>query len=730
MKRFLLPVLIISLFVLTACNGRNMPDVPQMPIYDKDKIDVETDGTIPPVSAFDDDIEAGPHGTEISSDALDTDPVIFEPKVEYTDYTDYLNSLGREEPEGDFQKTLVFPDRLGFHNNALFVNSICGFKCYKDQGAMYITLNSELQSFSMFINNIPVDVEGMIAGNTYLVDIKEYTVNGENTVQISDITPADLDCAVVINILYPTLLDGKDESVIDPEAFEIIDAIVKKDIEYGFSSAQLSVIKDGKLIYENAWGSVKTFDETLNKVTDSNKADTDTLYDLASNTKMYSVNYAVQYLVSNNEMSLSDKVCDYIGNRFYEDTVNVTYNGSKPLDLELIKEYKKNLTIEDLLCHQAGFPASPKYEIYTYDFATNRIGSEYVNPLYSGCDNSYETREKTLESICKTPLMYEPNTKVLYSDVDFMLLCFILEEKTGMRLDEFLKEIFYDPLSLYHITYNPLDNGFAKDNIAATELKGNTREGMVNFDGIRTYTLQGEVHDEMAYYAMAGISGHAGLFSNATDLCKLAYVMLSGGYEDKKFFSEDVIDCFTSPSDPSSSEWGIGWWRNGDDKRPWYFGSTSNDVFGHQGWTGTLTYVDPSCDLVVVYLTNKINTPLVNKTRSTSLFEGGAFTSGSLGFVTPLLYAGLTTDQNRPDEVYSSMLSDAVSESLRLTADNLGTGKNSAAVKNAYSKMDVLLDRAEKLEDKDLYEISRNRLSEFDPVRDEEMIAEFEKRIK
>lgn len=707
-----------------------MPDVPQMPIYDKDKIDVETDGTIPPVSAFDDDIEAGPHGTEISSDALDTDPVIFEPKVEYTDYTDYLNSLGREEPEGDFQKTLVFPDRLGFHNNALFVNSICGFKCYKDQGAMYITLNSELQSFSMFINNIPVDVEGMIAGNTYLVDIKEYTVNGENTVQISDITPADLDCAVVINILYPTLLDGKDESVIDPEAFEIIDAIVKKDIEYGFSSAQLSVIKDGKLIYENAWGSVKTFDETLNKVTDSNKADTDTLYDLASNTKMYSVNYAVQYLVSNNEMSLSDKVCDYIGNRFYEDTVNVTYNGSKPLDLELIKEYKKNLTIEDLLRHQAGFPASPKYEIYTYDFAVNRIGSEYVNPLYSGCDNSFETRERTLESICKTPLMYEPRTRILYSDVDFMLLCFILEEKTGKRLDEFLKEIFYDPLSLYHITYNPLDNGFAGDNIAATELKGNTREGMVNFDGIRTYTLQGEVHDEMAYYAMAGISGHAGLFSNATDLCKLAYVMLSGGYEDKKFFSEDVIDCFTSPSDPSSSEWGIGWWRNGDDKRPWYFGSTSNDVFGHQGWTGTLTYVDPSCDLVVVYLTNKINTPLVNKTRSTSLFEGGAFTSGSLGFVTPLLYAGLTTDQNRPDEVYSSMLSDAVSESLRLTADNLGTGKNSAAVKNAYSKMDVLLDRAEKLEDKDLYEISRNRLSEFDPVRDEEMIAEFEKRIK
>ena len=635
-----------------------------------------------------------------------------------------------ELPEGGFQKTLSFPDRLGFHNNALFVNSISGFKAYEDQGALYITLNSELQNFSMYINNIPVDVEGLIAGKTYYTDIKEFTVNGENTVQISDITPADLDCAVTINILYPTLLEATDEKIIDPEAFEIIDSIVKKDVEYGFSSSQLCVIKDGRIVYENAWGLTKTFDENLGKVADSLPADNDTLYDLASNTKMYSVNYAVQYLVSNGEMKLSDKVCDIIGNRFYEDTISVTYNGSKPLDPELIKEYKKELTIEDLLCHRAGFPASPKYEIYNYDFAANKIGPDYVNPLYSGCDGSFETREKTLESICMTPLMYEPRTKILYSDVDFMLLCFILEEKTGKRLDEFLKETFYDPLSLYHITYNPLDNGFSKDNIAATELKGNTREGMVNFEGIRTYALQGEVHDEMAYYTMAGISGHAGLFSNATDLARLAYVMLSGGYEDKRFFSEDVIDSFTSPQSPNSSDWGIGWWRNGDDERPWYFGTASNDVFGHQGWTGTLTYVDPSNDLVVVYLTNKINTPLVNKTRSTSLFEGGTFTSGSLGFITPILYAGMNTDSKKYDEIYSSMLSDAVSESIRLIEDNRGTGKDSAAVRNAYSKMDVLLDRAETINYRNLYETAKNRLSEFDPTRDGEMIAYFESRIK
>ena len=95
-------------------------------------------------------------------------------------------------------------------------------------------------------------------------------------------------------------------------------------------------------------------------------------------------------------------------------------------------------------------------------------------------------------------------------------------------------------MGLTHVTYNPLQNGFQKDDCAATELNGNTRDGLLDFPGYRTYTLQGEVHDEKAFYGMQGISGHAGLFANATDLAKLASVMLSGGYGEHKFFSKNI----------------------------------------------------------------------------------------------------------------------------------------------------------------------------------------------
>ncbi len=77
--------------------------------------------------------------------------------------------------------------------------------------------------------------------------------------------------------------------------------------------------------------------------------------------------------------------------------------------------------------------------------------------------------------VLASPLTYQPGSKTVYSDVDYMLLCFIVEQVTGKRLDAFLKETFWDPMGLTHVTYNPLQNGFQKEDCAATELQGNTR---------------------------------------------------------------------------------------------------------------------------------------------------------------------------------------------------------------------------------------------------------------
>lgn len=130
--------------------------------------------------------------------------------------------------------------------------------------------------------------------------------------------------------------------------------------------------------------------------------------------------------------------------------------------------------------------------------------------------------------ICRTPLWYEPGTKTVYSDLDYMILGLVVEKTTGEKLDAWLKKTFWNPMGLTHITYNPLRNGFTKDDCAATELNGKTRDHLLDYPGYRTYTLQGEVHDEKAFYSMDVVSGHAGLFANASDVAKLASVMLSG----------------------------------------------------------------------------------------------------------------------------------------------------------------------------------------------------------
>jgi CubicO group peptidase (beta-lactamase class C family) len=313
-------------------------------------------------------------------------------------------------------------------------------------------------------------------------------------------------------------------------------------------------VKDGWLVYEKAWGNIRTYDEEGIPVS-SEAVTPDTLYDLASNTKMYSVNYALQYLVTEGKLDLDTKIADILGPAFAEYTIRIDYEGCEPVGPEIQKKWKSELTVRDLLKHQGGFPPGPQYFNDRYDHASLYFDSDSGNVIYTGTGADEKTREETLKAIFKTPLMYEPGTKTVYSDVDYMVLCYCAEKITGMRLDAYLQKTFWEPLGLKHICYNPLENGFEKKDCAATELMGNTRAGRLHYTGIRTYTLQGEVHDPNAYYCMDGVSGHAGMFSNASDLAVLASVMLSGGYGEHRFFSKDVIAQFTAPSDSTSPDY-------------------------------------------------------------------------------------------------------------------------------------------------------------------------------
>ncbi|WP_156036247.1 serine hydrolase [Butyrivibrio sp. AE3004] len=181
-------------------------------------------------------------------------------------------------------------------------------------------------------------------------------------------------------------------------------------------------------------------------------------------------------------------------------------------------------------------------------------------------------------------------------------------------------------------------------------------------------TIQGEVHDEECYYTMEGISGHAGLFANATDLAKLASVMISGGYGNNAYFTKNTRDLSIAPQVGGQPNYGIGWWREADDKRVWYFGTQSPEsTIGHQGWTGTLSMIDFENNMVVVFLTNSINTPIFEPTciENANQFTGQYYTSSTLGFVMQILYTGINNSES-PDKALESLIKDMVNEKCKI----------------------------------------------------------------
>ena len=584
-------------------------------------------------------------------------------------------------PDSEWQFDATFPDWRGDISSTYPINNCVGFYGYSGQGRIYLECDDAFSGFDLFINGRKIDVSPVAPGKSYLADISNVTVNGINTIQVSALESGN----VRVCIPYPVIISGTpDEVGIDDGAFELIDRIISADIENGFPSAQLAVIKDGRLVYENSWGNVKTYDANKDPA-EGVPITANTMYDLASNTKMYSVNYALQYMLTKGEIDLESRVVDIMGNSFAGDTIKIDYDGYDAVSLDTNKKWKEKLTIRDLLRHQGGFPPGPHYYNDRYDHASQDFDSDKGNVIYVGTAGDDKTREETWEALCQTPLMYEPGSNTVYSDVDYMILCYCIEKITGKGLDEYLAEVFFDPMELEHITYNPLENGFFTDDCAATELNGNTRDERLHYLGIRENTIQGEVHDPNAYYCMAGVSGHAGLFSSATDLAKLASVMLTGGYGDKKYFSRDVIDLFTAPKSEAYPNFGLGWWREADHRRDWYFGSiTDSGAFGHQGFTGTLSVIDPDNDLVIVLLTNKIHTPMLENDETLGKWYGNFYTTASLGFASQIIKMGMTEDVD--ESVWSVLISDMAADAKR-QLDNEGITDESHPRMKAYKAL-------------------------------------------
>lgn len=410
---------------------------------------------------------------------------------------------------------------------------------------------------------------------------------------------------------YPVLtVTTPDKVGFDTARLDRMSHWIEQQVEAGYPGASLLIIKDDHIVYRKAWGAAKKYDGSV-RMAHPIPATTDTMYDLASNTKMYATNFALQKLMSEGKLHPGDLISTYIPGF-----------GDKPGD-EI--KGKSTLRVADLLHHTGGFPADPQYP-----------NKAVAGHLYS------QDKATTLERIRNTPLEYKPGTKHLYSDVDYMLLGFIVESITQQPLDQYVENNIYRPLGLTHTVFNPLKKGFRKEQIAATELNGNTRDGVIRFPNIRTTTLWGEVHDEKAFYSMGGVSGHAGLFSNTGDIAVLMQTMLNGGgYGNVRLFSPDIVKAFTQSSKEDAS-FGLGWRVNGSASMTPTFGTlASPQTYGHTGWTGTLTVIDPVKHMAIVLLSNKPHSPVADPQKNPNVFESGLMPLATYGWVVDQVYGAL-----------------------------------------------------------------------------------------
>ncbi len=646
-------------------------------------------------------------------------------------------------PEAFWQAELSFPDRQRQIDDTLSLNSLYAFDSFKNQSEFYVSVGKAVQSFSIFVNQERLDTSALKAGNSYKIDFSKVARDGKNILQVASVRTkrngAGKDYKVRISIPYPSLKEGTPGEVgIDKTVFDVISEIIQSDVEHGFSSAQIAVAKNGAQIYKNSWGYLNSYDldgipiplEERTKVTN------DTLFDLASCTKVLSVNCALEYLISRKRLSLETKVSDILGEEFYKKTIKSKYKYGSIPGIVQNKKLKEEITIRDLVCHRAGFPPCPCYYNKNFNYAVQRRekqNQKAKNKLYAGCGADEKTRAETYEAVCKTPLLYKPGTKVLYSDVDYIILGFVVEKITGERLDEFCKKTFWEPLGLERIAFNPLQNGFSKEDCAATELRGNTRGGtLLDFEG-RSETIQGEVHDETAYYSMAGISGHAGLFSTAENALKLLFALNYGGYGNLQFFAKDVIDTFFSPQSEERANWAVGWYHQGNDRRSWNFSqSASRRTVGHNGWTGTFVMIEPDANLQLAYFTSKRNTPF--NENNTFEFDGSYFTSANYGFIPQLIFEGMTNGSSKNRSLIL-LLGDMAHDKFRLVdlervKGEKVTDSSHPIVQAAYSILEVFVKRAVKDGSLEALGLAKESLKWLSTERDAEEIEKIKGLLK
>ena len=360
-----------------------------------------------------------------------------------------------------------------------------------------------------------------------------------------------------------------------------IQAIIAEALDSAaFPGCQILLAKDGKIFYEQSFG-YHTYDQQR-EVTNTD------IYDLASVTKTTAATLALMKLY---DQGLFD--------------INQTFGYYFP---DIAKKEKKDMVMRDVLAHQAGLRAwipyyaesrkkNGKYKRNTVSSDSSARFPHRISESGLFLHRDYKTK-KIYKMIRKSKVSEEK--EYLYSGLSFYLYPELVERISGKPFDQYLRDEFYGPLGAKTLTFKAGDY-FPLDRIVPTEVDS----------FFRMQTLHGVVHDEGAAM-MLGVSGNAGLFSNAKDLAKVYQMLLNGGtYNNKRYLKKSTIMQFTRCHFcETGNKRGLGFDKpliNYDPVSSSVAKGASPASYGHSGYTGTLVWADPANDLLFVFLSNRVH---------------------------------------------------------------------------------------------------------------------------
>jgi uncharacterized protein YbbC (DUF1343 family)/CubicO group peptidase (beta-lactamase class C family) len=364
----------------------------------------------------------------------------------------------------------------------------------------------------------------------------------------------------------------------------------------------------------------------------------DTIFDLASLTKIVATATSIMILIEQGKVRLADPVIQFIP--------------------EMKGGGRDAITIEQLLTHTAGF--APDFDL---------------RERWSGYDEA-------IKRLYREPLRNQPGARFVYSDINYIALGEVVHRVSGQTLDQFAQGSIFVPLGMHDTGFNP--DARLRSRIAPTE----KRRGQMNYLGDSGENagaqgeqwLRGQVHDPTSF-RMNGVAGHAGLFSTANDLAIFCQMILNGGsYNGARILSPMGVATMTRPRAiaENGSARALGW------DMATTFSTNKGDLFplgsfGHTGFTGTSMWIDPASDSFVIFLSNRVHP------------DGKGDVGPLRGRVASIVASSITdTTVSKAREESASAASELLASLARLNSNPRALSANPVADATVLTGIDVL----------------------------------------